>query len=481
MAPEILKKKPYDYRVDIWSLGILLYELYHREAPYKGRSLPEITASLEKNNLRFSVSIPLDMKDLIQKLLKFEPKDRLSIDDIFKHSWIERNRIKEKQLLCLSPRQKLFIRTKVRNIETPSQEFMENKENITPKYQENNKESLQVTAKKALSPLNINILEASSTFMKKNKNEVEKERNEKKKLVLRELKPLQEIQLNLNIDEVFNHKPNKEACAATPLPKYLVNGLIYKQKDSQNAYSQVKTTLRPHALSPSFAYQLNNSMENFIRPNTEQKKNKAPNLIRTLKNPRHQRVLKYNAEPATSLNQNQEQKQLNVKTIPNKDNHRVRKLSKSKTPVHNLISTPLTLKFEKDQSVKRCKAFKNLANQFATEVCSAKLGTINEKITASPSTSTTVSSRSRNENTGSRSKFQTYTIEADLISSQRSQESNIKVSRFQTDGDERNLTPIPFTQFHKGNGLSRRLVKKSNQDLDAVDSQFPKEDFKIFL
>lgn len=34
MAPEILKLKPQSKKVDIWSLGILLYELFEGSSPY---------------------------------------------------------------------------------------------------------------------------------------------------------------------------------------------------------------------------------------------------------------------------------------------------------------------------------------------------------------------------------------------------------------------------------------------------------------
>lgn len=34
MAPEMIQGKSYDYRVDIWALGILLYELLHGNAPF---------------------------------------------------------------------------------------------------------------------------------------------------------------------------------------------------------------------------------------------------------------------------------------------------------------------------------------------------------------------------------------------------------------------------------------------------------------
>lgn len=36
MAPEIVMDIVYDYRIDIWSVGILLYELIHKNAPFKG-------------------------------------------------------------------------------------------------------------------------------------------------------------------------------------------------------------------------------------------------------------------------------------------------------------------------------------------------------------------------------------------------------------------------------------------------------------
>jgi len=36
MPPEMIGNKPHDHRVDIWCLGILLYELVHGYAPFMG-------------------------------------------------------------------------------------------------------------------------------------------------------------------------------------------------------------------------------------------------------------------------------------------------------------------------------------------------------------------------------------------------------------------------------------------------------------
>jgi serine/threonine protein kinase len=35
MAPEVLKESPYDSGIDVWGLGILLYELIEGQSPFK--------------------------------------------------------------------------------------------------------------------------------------------------------------------------------------------------------------------------------------------------------------------------------------------------------------------------------------------------------------------------------------------------------------------------------------------------------------
>lgn len=47
MAPELLARKSYDYTVDIWALGILLYELMHGYSPYRAKGISEIAANIK--------------------------------------------------------------------------------------------------------------------------------------------------------------------------------------------------------------------------------------------------------------------------------------------------------------------------------------------------------------------------------------------------------------------------------------------------
>ncbi|KAJ3352893.1 Serine/threonine kinase [Entophlyctis luteolus] len=77
MSPEILQEKPYTRSVDWWSFGVLVYELLYGQAPFKGSDEDEIFESILKTEPYFSSrSNPLAV-DLIQKLLKKDPKERL--------------------------------------------------------------------------------------------------------------------------------------------------------------------------------------------------------------------------------------------------------------------------------------------------------------------------------------------------------------------------------------------------------------------
>jgi serine/threonine protein kinase len=73
MAPEIVSETAYDYTIDIWSLGILLYEMLHGQAPFRGKQYKEIAASIKAGNLKFSSSLNQDAIDLIKSILVKDP------------------------------------------------------------------------------------------------------------------------------------------------------------------------------------------------------------------------------------------------------------------------------------------------------------------------------------------------------------------------------------------------------------------------
>ena len=78
MAPEILLKQPHDQRVDIWALGILMYELFHNKEPFSGKSPNSVLSKIMKRKLDFSSRVPKEAKELINTILRHKKEERPS-------------------------------------------------------------------------------------------------------------------------------------------------------------------------------------------------------------------------------------------------------------------------------------------------------------------------------------------------------------------------------------------------------------------
>ena len=91
MAPEIIREQPHDEKVDIWCIGVLLFELTTGTLPFQG----ETTEALKNNILNLKISWPkdinLDAKNLIIKILKIEPDQRISLTDIIQHDFFSKH------------------------------------------------------------------------------------------------------------------------------------------------------------------------------------------------------------------------------------------------------------------------------------------------------------------------------------------------------------------------------------------------------
>ncbi|KAL3287629.1 hypothetical protein HHI36_002098 [Cryptolaemus montrouzieri] len=77
LAPELCDEMPYDYKVDIWSLGCILYELCMRKRMFEG-SLTYVITSITRGNIK-EVDIPRygqQMQEIISSVMKLNPADR---------------------------------------------------------------------------------------------------------------------------------------------------------------------------------------------------------------------------------------------------------------------------------------------------------------------------------------------------------------------------------------------------------------------
>ena len=81
MAPEMILKKEYNRKCDLWSLGLLIYTLFFKEPP-------NITVGANfQQPLKTSGNELLD--DLLNKLLKSDPENRITWKQYFEHPFFK--------------------------------------------------------------------------------------------------------------------------------------------------------------------------------------------------------------------------------------------------------------------------------------------------------------------------------------------------------------------------------------------------------
>ena len=88
LAPEILQEKGHDEAVDIWCIGVLLFELVTASVPFQGNDIDTLKDNILKLKITWPKDINTDAKNLIMKILKLEPKQRLPLEEMLKHPFI---------------------------------------------------------------------------------------------------------------------------------------------------------------------------------------------------------------------------------------------------------------------------------------------------------------------------------------------------------------------------------------------------------
>lgn len=90
IAPEVLKQK-YDEKCDIWSCGVILYMLLSGCPPFGGRTDEEVLKNVAKGKYSLEgeewEGISEEAKDLIRKMLTYDPSKRISAKDALEHKW----------------------------------------------------------------------------------------------------------------------------------------------------------------------------------------------------------------------------------------------------------------------------------------------------------------------------------------------------------------------------------------------------------
>lgn len=94
-APELLSGDKYNNKIDLWSIGVILYRLFFGEFPYKGKTQVAIYNQIMSQTPIKKSEKNILLDDLISRLLKVNPKQRIEWEEYFSHEFWTTKEIEE--------------------------------------------------------------------------------------------------------------------------------------------------------------------------------------------------------------------------------------------------------------------------------------------------------------------------------------------------------------------------------------------------
>ena len=139
LSPEMAKKLPHDYRVDIWSLGVLLFECLAGYPPFSGQNEGELLRNIKQLKIHWPIDFPPLAKNLVLKILKVNPEERPSLDEILKHSWFTHNPMMRPLLINKFTNERKILESHLVNYGPKDEEVKEKLDDLFPDIKGENK------------------------------------------------------------------------------------------------------------------------------------------------------------------------------------------------------------------------------------------------------------------------------------------------------------------------------------------------------
>ena len=85
LAPEMINNTGHDEKVDIWCIGVLLFELMTGVQPWSGNDIQTVRHNISKLKINWPINMDRAAADLISKILRYNPEERISLRNMLNH------------------------------------------------------------------------------------------------------------------------------------------------------------------------------------------------------------------------------------------------------------------------------------------------------------------------------------------------------------------------------------------------------------
>lgn len=89
MSPELVQEQPYNNTVDLWSLGVILYELFVGQPPFFTNNLVSLIKLIIRDPVKYPDNMSSLFKDFLKGLLNKDPNRRLNWPKLLEHPFIQ--------------------------------------------------------------------------------------------------------------------------------------------------------------------------------------------------------------------------------------------------------------------------------------------------------------------------------------------------------------------------------------------------------
>lgn len=120
LSPEIIQNSPYNFKSDIWSLGVLLYEMCALTPPFNGANIHMLAMQIVNGKYKqLPSTFSYELRGLVSKLMQQDPNKRPNINQILKNkllepivrSYLSKSEFKEEFSHTILHKQNVFDRT----------------------------------------------------------------------------------------------------------------------------------------------------------------------------------------------------------------------------------------------------------------------------------------------------------------------------------------------------------------------------------